>query len=254
MGCTRTAPKSAEQQNAYQSENQKNSRVLYYNSEMKKYKRYQSSAGKYDSTLYKIRKGRERYPHTLPERLICDFKVAYKRNNNLLRKFRRSRNWHEERRILRKKWGIPDNGLSPGKLDAWLENYYKKLYDERCNNDPKLYTKLLLEFDLDIEKIIEKHKLSRIPFIGANLEKYIFLNSRYCKYKWMYFSGYIFINDEGEREVMVSPYFKVPYSLKKILIDMVENGVPKNSSYVLEIRQHPIGLTWQLLAKNCRPT
>ena len=221
---------------------------------MKKYKRYQSSAGTYDPTLYEVRKGHERYPHTMPERLVEDFEVAYEKNNELLKKFKRSRNWHEERRKLRGKWSIPESGLSPSKLDSWLEDYYQKLYKELCNGDAKLYTELLLEFDSDIEKIIEDHKLGRIPFVGANLERYMFLKSRYCVYKWVYFSGYLFTNDEDEPEIVLSPYYKIPHSLKMILTKMVKNGVPQDSNFLLETKKHPLGLSWRLVPKRCSPT
>ena len=222
---------------------------------MKHYRRYQLSAGHYDEELYPIRKGKKRYPYVTPERLTRDLKITYDRNNKCLGALKRSRKWYNERRNFRKKWGIPEKGLSPRRLEAWKEDWCNRLYHERCSDDPREYVQLLMEFDTDMEEIAIAHHIQRIPFVLSILENYLLLNSRYYKYQWRYLSGYIYVNGEGKPEdVAFSPYYKVPHSLKRILIDTVTTNLPKHKDFVIETRKHPLGLAWRLIFKNSCPT
>ena len=83
--------------------------------------RYQLTGGKYDPELYPVARGKDRYPYSLPYRLIADYNAAMMGNNSRLERLKRRRNWHDDRRRFRQEYAVPEEGLSPTKLEKWYE-------------------------------------------------------------------------------------------------------------------------------------
>ncbi len=205
--------------------------------------RYQLAGGKYDPELYPVARGKDRYPHSPPHRLIVDYNAAMMGNNSRLERLKRRRNWHDDRRQFRQEYAVPEEGLSPTKLEKW----YEWLYHERCGGDANSYSNLLKQIDKDIDELIGKYKLARIPFIRARLENYLLLNVRYCNHRWNSFTGYYTINARGVFETLfLTPYIKLTSQVKDLLVDWLKNGVPETIPCSLEVKDHPLGKAWRL--------
>lgn len=213
---------------------------------MKKYKRYRASLGVYDGALYVVRRGKDRYPYSLPYRFVTDYSATPKLSNKRLEKLKRSRNWHEDIYRFRQRYGIPEKGLSPTKAEKW----YSWLYSTYHHGDAKSYRSLLKQMEKDIDELVNKYRLGRVPFIQARLENYLLLSSRFHSYRCQCFVGY-FDPDERDRDasLWLTPYIKLPYHVKTLLTDWLKNGVPQDIACSLEIKDHPLGKTWRLCCR-----